>query len=425
MDVITVAQDVLNLVRVENGELPEDLAIAERLIRLQVEKVGRAALQRHLDEHPKLGYQGATRDCACGRSQRFVNHRPRTVKTILGEVQARRAYYHCAACGTGCAPYDQAAGMGTMALSPGLAKMACELSVDLPFQKAAAKLAALTGLVVSASSIERLSKRVGQVASALEERQAAQVQAHENLAQAKDVAGRIYMSVDGVMGPMREQWEEIKVAQGYWRDANGTIHRRYLARTEKIDGFVPHAQAVAMVCGLAACRESALVADGAAWIWERIAPAVDPDVTILDWHHAVEHLWAAAHALHGEGTDACRAWVEPLKGHLWEGRIDTLLQELSRTHKTLRSPGKRQAIQGLCTYITNHKEQMAYDQFRARGLDIGSGLIESACKTVVQQRLKLPGARWQVAHAQRILSLRVCHLNGDWDQFWKNRPLAA
>lgn len=425
MDITTVAQDVLDLVRTENGELPEDLAVAERLIRAQVDKAGRAALQRHLDQHPKLGYEGASRACACGQSQRFVNHRPRIIKTVLGEVKAHRAYYHCASCGKGGAPYDQAAGLGSMALSPGLAKMTCELSVDLPFERAARKLTALTGLTVSASSIERVSKRVGQVASALEEKQAQTVAAHEPLAGVKAVAGRLYVSTDGVMGPMREAWEEIKVAECYWRDENGTIHRRYLARTEKIDGFVPHALAVAVACGLEGCRESALLADGATWLWERIAPAIDPDVKIVDWRHAESHVWAAGNLLHGEGTAACKAWVEPFKEHLWEGRIEVLLEELSRLHKSLRSVTKRAAIASLQTYITNHREQMAYDRFRALGLDIGSGLIESACKTVVQQRLKLPGARWSIVNAQRILSLRVCHLNGDWDPFWKNRPLAA
>src|SRR5438093_617468 len=85
----------------------------------------------------------------------------------------------------------------------------------LNLEKASKKLAALTGLALSASSIERVSKRVGEVASLLEEQQAALVAAHQPLAGAQVVAGRIYVSVDGVMGPMREAWEEIKVAECY------------------------------------------------------------------------------------------------------------------------------------------------------------------------------------------------------------------
>jgi hypothetical protein len=314
-----------------------------------------------------------------------------------------------------------------MAISPGLAKMACDLAVDLPFGKASAKLASLTGQRLSASSIERVAKQTGEIARQMEQQQAQQVLAHEPVSRARTVAGRLYVSVDGVMAPMRKKgaWEEVKLAECYWRDAAGTIHRRYVARTEKIDGFVAHAVATAARCGLEGCRECILLADGSAWIWDRIAPAIDPDVLILDWWHGKEHLWAAGNIVFGQGTQAARAFVEPLKEHLWHGRLDTVLNELTRLHKTLRSPVKRDAIAGLQTYLSNHREQLAYDRFRAMGFDIGSGLIESACRSVVQQRLKIPGARWESRHAQQILSLRVCHLNGDWNDFWQSRPMAA
>jgi hypothetical protein len=424
MDVITSAQDVLQLIQAE-GELGADLATAERLIKAKLTQIGQKALQMHLDRHPDLGYQGPHRDCSCGQRQRFVEYRPRTLKTVLGEATLQRAYYHCPHCGRGYVPYDEQAGLGPMAVSPGLAQMACDLSVDLPFAKAAGKLAALPGLQLSASSIERLTKRVGAVADRREQAEAARMETWQPPPTAPAVAGRLYMSVDGVMAPMRAGWEEIKAAVCYWREADGTLHQRYRARTEKIDGFVPHAWAVAAACGLAGCRQSVLLGDGATWIWERVGPVLDPDVEIVDWYHACEHLWEAGQVVYGEGTPACTQWVETLKDLLWKGKMGVLLDRLDQTLKALRSPAKRQALEALRGYVQGHREQMTYDRFRAQGLDIGSGLIESACRTVVQERLKRPGTRWLPANAQRVLSLRVCHLNGDWDAFWKNRPLAA
>ena len=120
MDSITVAQDVLNLIQADHGEIGEDLTTTERLVKAQV-------------------------DCPCGQQQRFVEYRPRTLESVLGPVTLHRAYYHCPSCRQGGAPYDAQAGLGAMAVSPGLAKMACELSVDLPFAKSAAKLMRLTG----------------------------------------------------------------------------------------------------------------------------------------------------------------------------------------------------------------------------------------------------------------------------------------
>jgi len=425
MDINRIAWDVLELIAAADGSVSVDLATAERQIRGQLERIGRAALQRHLDTHGNLGYQGSSRLCSCGQRQRFVEHRPRSFQSVVGRVLLHRAYYHCSACGCGCCPYDHAAGLGPMAISPGLAKMACDLAVDLSFTRASAKLASLTGQRLSASSIERLAKQAGEIAKELEQQQAQRVLAHEPVPDAKSIAGRLYVSVDGVMCPMRKVWEEIKLAECYWRDSSGTLHRRYVARVEKIDGFVAHAVATAARCGLEDCRECILLADGSAWIWDRIAPAIDPDVLILDWWHGKEHLWAAGNIVFGQGTQAARTWVEPLKEHLWHGRLDTVLSELTRLHKTLRSPAKRDAIADLLTYLSNHREQLAYDRFRAWGLDIGSGLIESACRSVVQQRLKIPGAHWKPCHAQQLLSLRVCHLNGDWDDFWQSRPMAA
>ena len=73
-------------------------------------------------------------------------------------------------------------------------------------------------------------------------------------------------------------------------------------------------------------------------------------------------------------------------------------------------------------YIQNQGGRLAYDRFRAQGLDIGSGRVEAACKHVVGVRMKRNGMRWSPAGAQSALSLRVIRLNGQWDGFWTQRP---
>ncbi len=90
-----------------------------------------------------------------------------------------------------------------------------------------------------------------------------------------------------------------------------------------------------------------------------------------------------------------------------------------------RAPAKRQALSGLITYLTNQDHRLAYDLFRARDLDIGSGQVEAACKYVVAARMKRSGMRWSPAGAQAVLSLRCVWLNEEWDDFWEAKPLAA
>jgi len=89
-----------------------------------------------------------------------------------------------------------------------------------------------------------------------------------------------------------------------------------------------------------------------------------------------------------------------------------------------RAPAKRAARASLTTYVQNQGGRLAYDRFRARGLDIGSGRVEAACKHVVGVRMKRNRMRWSPAGAQSTLSLRVIWLNGQWDGFWTQHPLS-
>lgn len=90
-----------------------------------------------------------------------------------------------------------------------------------------------------------------------------------------------------------------------------------------------------------------------------------------------------------------------------------------------RSPTKRKAFTELITYLTNQDDRLAYDKFRARGLDIGSGRVEAACKHVVGTRMKRSGMCWSRRSSQATLSLRVAWLNERWDELWAQCPLAA
>jgi len=79
------------------------------------------------------------------------------------------------------------------------------------------------------------------------------------------------------------------------------------------------------------------------------------------------------------------------------------------------------------TYFSNNSERMRYARFRAAGYMIGSGTVESACKQIVTQRLKLPGAQWQVAGAVHTAKARAAWLSGQWDSLCAQRaalPLA-
>ena len=81
---------------------------------------------------------------------------------------------------------------------------------------------------------------------------------------------------------------------------------------------------------------------------------------------------------------------------------------------------QRKAYKQQRTFFANNASMMTYAQFRRRGLPIGSGPVEAACKTLIKQRLCQSGMRWSSEGGQAILDLRAYIKSGRWDSMWKH-----
>jgi hypothetical protein len=423
MEGTTFAQEVLAYLVREKIELSDDLGKAEAILREQMLRIGAAALEQHL-QGKRLGYEGAARACSCGSVQRFVEYRPKTVATLLGPVTFRRAYYRCPACGESCLPYDQRVGLGEGAVSLGLAKAATLVGVQEPFAPAAQMLYDLTGQRLSPCTIERLTHQVGTVAAEAEAMAAARSRTGE-APPAEHQPQRLYVAVDGTTVRETDGFHEAKTVTCYWEDAEGARQARYAVRFETAALFASFVWSLACQCGARAAKEVVLLGDGAKWIWDHVAPLLEGATCIVDWYHALEHVWACGRALHGEATPQTTAWVKAVEDLLWEGNVREILRRLETERAQARAPTKREALDGLMTYLRNQDDRLAYDRFRSRGLDIGSGRVEAACKNVVGVRMKRSGMRWSRHGAQATLSLRVAWMNGTWEKFWADQPLAA
>ena len=343
----------------------------------------------------------------------------------MGSIQVSRAYYHCGSCGASALPYDERVGLGREAVSAEMGQAVLLLAVDHPFRQAADLLKRLTGQVLSFKTIHRLTGRVGAWASRQEEKRAEAIQTWK--APAADVeVKRLYVGTDGVTVRQQEGFKEAKVVACYGEDDQGQPVKRYAVRFESADAFKAHAWSLACRCGHEKASETILLGDGAAWIWEHVGGVLGERAThIVDWYHVMEHVWGCGKRLHGEGTSATTAWVKQIETLLWNGEVRKILQRLREQQARTDNSDHRRALAELITYLTNQDARLAYDKFRERGLDIGSGPIESACKNVVGARMKRSGMRWSSKGAQATLSLRTQWMNGDWDRFWTQKPLAA
>jgi hypothetical protein len=158
------------------------------------------------------------------------------------------------------------------------------------------------------------------------------------------------------------------------------------------------------------------VADGVADNWSFLSDELPGGDEALDFFHASEHLHAACAAAYGDSTRETRHRFEELRDILRDehdgvGRVIRALDHLRK-----RFP-QRKALHQCAAYFRNHRRRMNYAELVERGLPIGSGVVEAACKTLVAQRLKLSGMRWGRG-AQAILTVRGWDQSERFDEAW-------
>ena len=151
--------------------------------------------------------------------------------------------------------------------------------------------------------------------------------------------------------------------------------------------------------------------------WKRVT-------CVLDIMHVVGYLWAAANALFGEASKAGKHWVQRKLTAILRGRVGYVIGGLRQilTKQRLRK-SVRQTLAKVITFLDNHRRWMPYDQYLAMGLPVGTGVVESACGSVVKQRMEGEGKRWSLAGAEAILALRSLKKSHDNDlrDYWRFR----
>jgi hypothetical protein len=168
-----------------------------------------------------------------------------------------------------------------------------------------------------------------------------------------------------------------------------------------------------------------LLNDGHRVIWNYIDnnECFDDYEKLVDFYHASEHLSKAAEAIFGKRSKAGDEWY-----HKWYGKLQTedhaakaVLRSMNYYAKILKIPKTRLAdLKIEQTFFRRNEERMNYADFIRRGLPIGSGPVEAACKSVVKNRMCRSGMRWSRKCGQKILNLRVYAKADRWEKFWNN-----
>lgn len=176
----------------------------------------------------------------------------------------------------------------------------------------------------------------------------------------------------------------------------------------------------------ALCEEGVvkvILCDGARSIWTYIegSPRFASYETLIDYWHAVEHLSLASEALFGKGTNKAKAWYKEYADKLLEkdNGARSILKSMAYYTNNLMLPKSRlDDLKTQRTFFERNQSKMTYADFRRRGLPIGSGPVEAACKTLIKSRMCRSGMRWSREGGQRILDLRCYVKSNRWDAFW-------
>lgn len=168
----------------------------------------------------------------------------------------------------------------------------------------------------------------------------------------------------------------------------------------------------------------AIVQDGAPELWVALRASLTALSTTvgwtetLDWFHAMERLTDCLELCvpgETERAEQRRLWSEALANQ--DQAIEIIILSLHEHAKGLKK-NEAEKLAGHARYFSARTSQMCYRTTRDKGLPIGSGATEGACKSLVGSRAKRGGQRWRPEGLGAVLSLRAIRRSGRFEPFW-------
>lgn len=308
-------------------------------------------------------------------------------------------------------------------LTPLLHEQLTHLGAWVPFAPAAQLFSRFTHISVSPSTVQRLTEAVGLTAEALQDAQAVQIA--DTWPEVPPGPSTTLLSVDGAMVPLvGGVWTEAKtlvvgqVEAAAQSDGSTTVTTSalsYYSRVATAEDFGHGALAELYRRGVERAEMVVAVTDGAEWIQGFVDYHCPEAVRILDFPHAASRISQLGDVVLGEGSKASTAWrTAQLHALKHDGPTAVLEQARTLAAEHLNVPLVAENL----GYLEKRIAQMQYPHYQAQHWPIGSGVVESANKLVVEARLKGAGMHWSRASVNPMLALRNAVCNDRWDEMW-------
>jgi len=368
------------------------------------------------------------------------------VVTLVGGLTFSRSRFVCPRCRASRFPGDEALGIADTSRSPGVQRLEARLGAKEAFKEVAVDLRLAAGLSVSAKDAQRVSEAIGQEI----EQWGQCARRAQRRPDAPEPEGApietFYAEFDGTGVPMAAaqlvgrrgkqpdgtaKTREAKLGCVFTQSGNDEAGRpvrdrnttTFVGAIETADAFGARFYDEAVRRGLYRARRVVTLSDGAEWA-KNLADTQFPNaIHIIDFYHAAEHVARLAKEFYERTPQFLESQIDRWTEELYEGRVQAIIDQASALLP--KDPDSQKDARKEIAYLSKNKHRMKYDEYRAQGLFIGSGVIEAACKHVIGQRLKQSGMFWSERGANAIIALRCAILSNRFEEFWEQRHANA
>ncbi len=425
----------------------QEITEVERELFSKIMALGREALQSFVDDCGTGNQVEMVRDGE-GHELPYVRDRICKYQSIFGEIDIVRAYYQQKGV-EGILPLDAQLNLPDRVYSYLLQEWAGKFAVNGSYEKAQDFLQSIFPVSVPIRSIERIVEDVCDDVEAYYEQKESSLPGNNDvvcvLVDCKGVVMRMENSPDRQSLERPSDKDPQKLGKKKMSTV-GTVYNiaRHYRTVDEVLGEISKASAkpkprdkrirgslirskaetidrlkIDVTQRLKYGAELVCLLDGERALWNLVTVAFPMAFFVLDIFHVLQRLWTAAHCFHKNGSPEAAQFVTDRLRKLLTGDVGRVIggfkQMLSK--KKLAS-AIRDEMEKVVGYLENNKEHMRYDICLARGYPIGSGVVEGACRNLINDRMELTGMRWSLNGAEAMIRLRSVDINEDWEDFW-------
>ncbi len=389
-----------------------------------------------------------------GKPKQSKGRSSRTTLSINGRIEIHCVRYYAVGEGSD-SPLDRLLDAVASAISVGARELCCRLGIaGRSFNRSVENLKAAALISISEEMLRKVVESEGKAVLAASEDE--QLELDWTAADCKTLTPggqditRVYASADGVLVPTTTAAEKDKrretvlahratmtrkqrrrlarlgaVKKGSdqrYKQVYVTIlydqeqeHRLVGVTRKKHRGLGKLLGREALRVRLTLAAERLGLVDGAVCLRNHLE-VLPLELVLLDFYHLSEHVNEAARKTLGEKSPAKEAWVQDVLHTLKHEGYEPFFQKLVDWRSGLRGQ-KRKAADRLLNYAAERQAMMKYDQCQKRGLDIGTGPMESMCG-VTTDRIKGRGRRWDLDNAESVMALEAMYQSNLWDRYW-------